>query len=248
MSFQGKTVLITGGGTGIGRETSLALAKEGAHLVIGNRNVERGEAVVDEIRKAGGKALFQKTDVTQHDQVEALVDRAVKEFGALHFAFNNAGVEGDMGPIHEQPIEASSKMFDINIKGVFFSMKYEIAQMLKGGGGAIVNNSSILGLKGMANLANYVATKHAVAGMTKSAALDYAKQNIRVNAVAPGPIETRMLTDIAGGDPHSFGEFVPMGRIGQPKEIANAVVWLLSDHGSYLTGHVLPVDGGWGAS
>lgn len=248
MTFQGKTALVTGGGSGIGKDTSLALAKVGANLVIGNRNVDRGEAVVAEIRKAGGNAVFQQTDVTKPDQVEALVDRAVREFGTLHLAFNNAGVEGDMGPLHEQDVDASSQLIDINIKGVFYSMKYQVTQMLKTGGGSIVNNSSIVGLKGMANLANYVATKHAVAGMTKSAALDYAKQKIRVNAVAPGPIETRMLNNVSGGQPQSFGEFVPMGRIGQPSEVTHAVLWLLSDDASYVSGHILPVDGGWNAS
>ena len=159
-------------------------------------------------------------------------------------AFNNAGVDGQQVPLHEQDIEKASFLFDVNIKGVFYCMKYEIEQMLKTGSGAIVNTSSIFGLNGYPGWSLYVATKHAVTGMTKAAALDYAKQNIRVNAVGPGPVETPLLTKGTGGDPHSYAAFVPMGRIGQPDEIADAVVWLLSDEARYVTGHTLPVDGG----
>jgi NAD(P)-dependent dehydrogenase (short-subunit alcohol dehydrogenase family) len=247
MSFKGKTAVITGGGTGIGRATALTLAKAGGNVVIGNRNVERGEEVVAAIQEAGGNAIFQQTDVAQPHQVKALIDRAVREYGGLQLAFNNAGVEGEIGPLHEQSIEASSLLIDVNVKGVFYAMKYEIEQMLDDGGGSIVNTSSILGLKGSADLANYVASKHAVVGLTRAAALDYAQQEIRINAVAPGPVETRMLTDVAGGDPHAFAQLVPMGRIGQPQEIADAVLWLLSAEAQFVTGHVLTVDGGWGA-
>ncbi|MCA9249350.1 MAG: glucose 1-dehydrogenase, partial [Planctomycetales bacterium] len=227
--------------------TALVLARAGARVVLGNRNVQRGEAVVAEIQSAGGTALFQQTDVADAQQVARLVHRAVDEFGPLHLAFNNAGVEGERAPLHEQSIDSASSLIDINVKGIFYAMKYEVEQMLASGGGAIVNTTSILGLRGSATLANYSASKHAIIGLTRSAALDYAEQNIRINAVAPGPIETRMLAEIAEGDPQSFARRVPMGRIGQPEEIAEAVLWLLSDKAGFVTGQVLPLDGGWTA-
>jgi len=247
MRFQDQVVLITGGATGIGRETALALGAQGARLVIGSRNADHGAEVVEAIRAAGGEAIFRPTDVTRPEQVKALVAAAVEQYGALHLAFNNAGIEGDTGPLHELSLEALSEVIDINVKGMLYALKYEVAQMLASGKGAIVNNSSILGLKAMANIAPYVASKFAVTGITRAAALDYASQGIRINAVAPGPIETRMLNDITSGDPHSFARYVPMARIGQPEEVAAAVVWLLSDEASYVTGHTLIVDGGWGA-
>jgi len=239
-----KVGIVTGGGTGIGRATALAMARAGASVAIGNRDVAKGEEVVALIRQASGPAVFQKTDVSKPDDVRGLIERAVKEFGQLDLAFNNAGVDGQQLPLHQQDIEQASFLFDVNIKGVFYCMKYEIEQMLKTGGGAIVNTSSIFGLNGYPGWSLYVATKHAVTGMTKAAALDYAKQNIRVNAVGPGPVETPLLAKGTGGDPHSYAAFVPMGRIGQPDEIADAVVWLLSDEAHYVTGHTLPVDGG----
>src|SRR5271154_6630904 len=240
----GKIGIVTGGGTGIGRATALAMAKAGAVLVIGNRDATKGEEVVRLIRQAGGRAAFQKTDVSKPADVKLLIERAVSEFGRLDLAFNNAGMDGQQVPIHEQDIEKAGALFDVNIKGVFYCMKFEIEQMLKTGGGAIVNTSSIFGLNGYPGWSLYVASKHAVTGMTKAAALDYAKKNIRVNAVGPGPVETPLLAKGTGGDPHSYAAFVPMGRIGQPNEIANAVVWLLSDEARYVTGHTLPVDGG----
>lgn len=247
MSLTGSVAVVTGGASGIGRETSLALGKAGVKLVIGNRNAQQGEDVVAAIKDAGGVAVFQQTDVTDAPQVRALVERAVQEFGSLDLAFNNAGVDGELKPLHEQSLESAIKVMDVNVNGVFYAMKYEIEQMLKQGHGAIVNTSSILGLKGTAKFGPYVASKHAVIGLTRSAALDYAQRGIRINAVAPGPIETPMLSSITGGDPQSFGQAVPMGRIGQPREITNAVLWLLSDEASFVTGHVLTADGGWGA-
>ena len=192
-SLAGKVGIVTGGGTGIGRATALAMAKAGAAVVIGNRDATKGEEVVRQIQQAGGRAVFQKTDVSKPDDVKALVERAVAEFGRLDLAFNNAGMDGEQVPLHEQDIDKASFLFDVNIKGVFYCMKYEIEQMLKTGGGAIVNTSSIFGLNGYPGWSLYVATKHAVTGMTKAAALDYAKRNIRVNAVGPGPVETPLL-------------------------------------------------------
>jgi NAD(P)-dependent dehydrogenase (short-subunit alcohol dehydrogenase family) len=243
-SLSGKVGIVTGGGTGIGRATALAMAKAGAMLLIGNRDATNGEEVVRLIRQAGGRAAFQKTDVSRPGDVKALVERAISEYGRLDLAFNNAGVDGQQVPLHEQDIEKASFLFDVNIKGVFYCMKYEIEQMLKTGAGAIVNTSSIFGLNGYPGWSLYTATKHAVTGMTKAAALDYAKRNIRVNAVGPGPVETPLLAKGTGGNPHSYASFVPMGRIGQPEEIADAVVWLLSDEARFVTGHTLPVDGG----
>src|SRR5258708_6742949 len=240
----GKISVVTGGGTGIGKATALAMARAGAIGVIGNGDAAKGEEVAGLLRKAGGKAVYQRTDVSRPADVQALVSRAVSEFGRLDLAFNNAGMDGEQVPLHEQDIEKASALFDVNFKGVFYCMKFEIEQMLKTGGGSIVNTSSIFGLNGYPGWSLYVATKHAVTGMTKAAALDYARQNIRVNAVGPGPVETPLLTKGTGGDPHSYAAFVPMGRIGQPEEIADAVVWLLSDEARYVTGHTLPVDGG----
>ena len=244
-NLKDKVGIVTGGGTGIGRATALAMAKARAVVVIGNRDAAKGEEVVALIRQAAGRAVFQRTDVSKPADVKALVERAVAEFGRLDVAFNNAGMDGEQVPLHEQDIDKAAVLFDVNIKGVFFSMKYEIEQMLKTGGGSIVNTSSIFGLNGYPGWSLYVATKHAVTGMTKAAALDYAKKNIRVNAVGPGPIETPLLAKGTGGDPHSYAAFVPMGRIGQPDEIADAVVWLCSDRAAFITGHALPIDGGW---
>jgi len=242
-SLANKVGIVTGGGTGIGRASALAMAKAGASLVIGNRNAELGEDVVRAIEQAGGHAAFQVTDVSKPDDAKALVERAVKEFGRLDLAFNNAGADGEQVPLHEQDIEKASFLFEVNIKGVFYCMRYEIEE-LRTGGGSIVNTSSIFGLNGYPGWSLYSATKHAVTGMTKSAALDYAKRGIRVNAVGPGPVETPLLAKGTGGDPHSYASFVPMGRIGQPEEIADPVVWLLSDEAQYVTGHTFPVDGG----
>jgi NAD(P)-dependent dehydrogenase (short-subunit alcohol dehydrogenase family) len=220
----------------IGRATALAMARAGAALVVGNRNSKQGEETIAAFRQGGGRAVFQSTDVTKPADVQ--------EFGRLDLAFNNAGTDGQQVPLHEQDIYKASFLFDVNIKGVFLCMKFEIDQMLKTGGGAIVNTSSIFGLNGYPGWSLYSVTKHAVTGTTKSAALDYAKRNVRVNAVGPGPIETPLLAKGTGGDPHSYASFVPMGRIGQPDEIADAVVWLLSDEARLVTGHTLPIDGG----
>lgn len=241
-SLADKVAIVTGGGTGIGRAAALAMARAGASLVIGNRDAELGEEVVRSIEQAGGHAVFQVTDVSKPEDANALVERAVKEFGRLDLAFNNAGTDGEQAPLHQQDIEKASLLFDVNIKGVFCCMKYEIAEMLRTGGGSIVNTSSTFGLNGYPGWSLYSATKHAVTGMTKSAALDYAKRGIRVNAVAPGPIETPML---AKGFAREGAPIVPMGRTGQPEEIADPVVWLLSDEARYVTGHTFPVDGGF---
>ncbi len=242
--LKGKVAIVTGGASGIGEAAAIAMARAGATVVIGSRDAAKGEGVVQATRRTRGRAIFQPTDVTKPAEVKALVERTVSEFGRLDIAHNNAGADGEQVPLHEQEIDGASFLFDVNIKGVFYCMKYEIEQMLTTGGGAIVNTSSIFGINGYPGWSLYSAAKHAVTGMTKAAALDYAKQNIRVNAVGPGPVDTALLAKGTGGDPHSYAAFVPMGRIGQPDEIGDAVVWLLSDEARYVTGHTLPVDGG----
>jgi NAD(P)-dependent dehydrogenase (short-subunit alcohol dehydrogenase family) len=249
--FEGKVALVTGGGSGIGRASALALAHEGAKVVIGNRNVQRGEETVAMIQKAGGTASFNKTDVTVAKDIEALVEHAVKTYGGLDLAFNNAGVEGDIAPTVEQTEANYDAVMNVNVKGVWLSMKYEIPRMLERGGGAIVNCSSVAGLIGFPNMSIYMASKHAVIGLTKVAALEYSAQGIRINAVNPAVIDTEMVDRIAAG----FGmnkqdDLVPLhpiGRLGRVEEIAEAVVWLCSKKSSFVTGHSLIVDGGFTA-
>src|SRR6202046_3445798 len=212
--LQHKVGIVTGGGTGIGRATALAMARAGACLVTGTRGAKLGEEVVRAIEQAGGRAVFQVTDVSKSEDAKALVDRAVNEFARLDLAFNNAGADGEQVPLHEQDIEKASLLFDVNIKGIFYCMKYEIEEMLRTGGGSIVNTSSIFGLNGYPGWSLYSATKHAVTGMTKSAALDYAQRGIRVNAVGPGPVETPLLARGTRGAPPHHPPFVPLGGIG----------------------------------
>jgi NAD(P)-dependent dehydrogenase (short-subunit alcohol dehydrogenase family) len=186
--------------------------------------------------------VFQRTDVSKPADVKGLVDKAVAEFGRLDVAFNNAGIDGEQVPLHEQDIDKAGVLFDVNIKGMFYFDEIRDRADVEHGRREYREHVVHLRAEPLSRL--YVATKHAVTGMTKAAALDYAKRNVRVNAVAPGPVETPLLAKGTGGDPHSYAAFVPMGRIGQPDEIADAVVWLLSDEARYVTGHTLPVDGG----
>src|SRR3954463_6134377 len=249
--FEGKIALITGGGSGIGRATAVAFGREGAQVVIGNRNVERGEETVAIIRKAGGRASFQRTDVSVAADVEALVEHTVKTCGRLDIAFNNAGSEGDVKPTIIDHTEATFDMImDVNVKGVWLSMKYEIPQMLKTGAGAIVNCSSVAGVIGFPGIGIYSASKHAVVGLTKAAALEFSAQNIRVNAVNPAVIDTEMLDRLADGmnvKKDDLIPFHPIGRLGRVEEVAEAVLWLCSDKASFVTGHSMMVDGGFTA-
>jgi NAD(P)-dependent dehydrogenase (short-subunit alcohol dehydrogenase family) len=249
--FNGKVALVTGGGSGIGRATALAFAREGAQVVIGNRNVKRGEETISMIRDAGGTASFQRTDVMGAADVEALVDHAVTTYGRLDMAFNNAGIEGEVKPTLVDQTEANfDAVMGINVKGVWLSMKYEIPRMLDQGGGAIVNCSSVAGVIGFPGIGIYSASKHAVIGLTKAAALEFSAQGIRVNAVNPAVIDTEMVDRLADGmnvKKDDLTTFHPIGRLGRVEEVAEAVLWLCSDKASFVTGHSMMVDGGFTA-
>ena len=247
MLLENKSAIVTGGASGIGRATALEMAREGAAVLVADIDAAGGASAVEEIRSAGGQAEFLRTDVAEEDQVRAMVARALEAFGGLDIAYNNAGVEGDQAALAEQDIARVRRVFDIMIVGVYLCMQHEIRAMLRAdgnGGGAIVNASSIWGLNCYPEWSPYMTSKHAVGGMTKTAALEYAKRGIRVNAVAPGPILTPLLLRGWNNDPTNASGRVPMGRIGTPEEVAHAVVWLCSEQASFVTGHILPVDGG----
>src|SRR5882724_10647101 len=222
----GRVVLITGGNAGIGRAAAIEFAKQGAKVVVSGRREREGQEVVAGIKASGGEAIFLRADVSKERDVKATIERTLATFGRLDCAFNNAGIEQALTPLPDQTEETYDQIMDINVKGVWLSLKHEIPAMLKTGGGAIVNTSSVSGLIGFAMVPVYVASKHAVIGLTKAVALEYATQQVRVNAVAPGTIETRMFRDLATApDVRQLLESAhPMGRIGQPEEIARAVV------------------------
>lgn len=246
--LEGKVILVTGGGSGIGRATALASAREGARVVVADVGVDGGEQTAAMINAAQGEAMFVKTDVTQAAEVEALVATAVSTYGRLDCAHNNAGIEGVFATTGDYPEDDWDRVLSINLKGVWLCMKYEIPRMLAQGGGAIVNTASLAGLVGAKRMPAYVASKHGVAGLTKTAALEYAKSGIRVNAVCPGIIHTPMVEraflsrrpDIEA----LLAQSEPLGRLGRPEEVAEAVLWLCSDAASFVTGHTLTVDGG----
>jgi NAD(P)-dependent dehydrogenase (short-subunit alcohol dehydrogenase family) len=246
--LQGKVGLVTGGTSGIGRETAVLFAKAGAKVVVAGRREVEGQQTVEQIRAAGGDGLFVKTDVSQATEVDVLVRKTVEQFGRLDIAFNNAGIEGVWAPIARQSEEDFDRTININLKGVWLCLKYELRQMLKqGGSGAIVNMASIIGLIGSAGVAAYSASKHGVIGLTKTAALENAKSGIRVNAVCPGFVETPM-SDRTLRVPAVHNHVVschPIGRLGKPMEVAEAVVWLCSDRSSFMTGQSLILDGGF---
>jgi NAD(P)-dependent dehydrogenase (short-subunit alcohol dehydrogenase family) len=247
--FADSVVVITGGGTGIGRATALAFAGQGARVVIGNRDQRRGQETVALIQAAGGTALYLPTDITQAAEVQRLIGTAVETFGQLDVLFNNAGTFGPIGPLAEQDEAALDQVLQTNVKGVFLGMKYGLAQMLAQGRGVIINNASTTGARNSTHgVSLYAAAKSAVISLTKSAALEYATRGIRVNAVAPGRIATEMLAIAGGGQPERFAAILPMRRLGTPEEVAEAVLWLASDAASFVTGHVLAVDGGYLAS
>lgn len=247
--FEDKVALVTGGGSGMGRATAIAFAEEGAKLAIADRDREGGELTARTIRNAGGQALFIETDVAVSRQVEAMVAKTVETYGRLDCAFNNAGITGKFGlKVADCAEEDWARVLAINLTGVFLCMKYEIPQMLKQGGGSIVNNASVGALVGSPGAAPYVVSKHGVAGLTKSAALEYAKRGIRINAVCPGFIRTpmmeRALVAGAGMSEKQMTAMEPIGRIGKPEEVAKVVVFLCSEDASYVIGLPMPVDGG----
>lgn len=251
MTLQHKqTVLITGALTGIGRATALAFAKEGANLVISGRKEALGETLKAELTALGAEVEFVRADVTDEVQVAALVRRTVERFGRLDVAVNNAGTEGELGYITGQTVANYRATFDTNVLGVLLSLKHELVVMTEQGAGAIINLSSVAGQVGMAGASVYAASKHAVEGLTKVAALEVAAAGIRINAVAPGPIETDMLNRFTGGNADAKAgllAMMPAKRGGQPSEIAQTIVFLASDKASYVTGQCLAVDGGFTA-
>ncbi len=241
-----QVVLITGALTGIGRATSLAFAKEGSRLVISGRHEEEGKKLVAELSELGAEAEFVRSDVRHEDDVRTLVDKTVERFGRLDVAVNNAGTEGTPGPVTEQTAETYAATFDTNVLGTLLSMKHELRVMLAQGGGSIINVSSTFGHTGGAGASVYAASKHAVEGLTKSAALEVAGSGVRVNAVAPGPIDTGMLARFTGTDERKAGLVakVPLKRAGRPDEMAETIVFLSSDKASFITGATIAADGG----
>ena len=244
--FKNKVAIVTGGSSGIGRATALAFAKKGAHVVVVDwaENTE----TIDLIKKYGVDALFIKCDVSKTAEVKAMVEKTIATFGRLDYAFNNAGIEGTSAQTADCTEENWDKTIGVNLKGIWLCMKYEIPEILKHGKGNIVNCASVAGLVGFGGLPAYVASKHGVIGLTKTAALEYAKMGIRVNVVCPGVIQTPMIDRLTGRNEKSIEQFTalePLGRFGKPEEIANAVIWMCSDEASFITGHAMAVDGGF---
>ena len=246
--LQGKVALVTGGGSGIGRATSLLLAKEGAKVMIADYVPDGAEKTVKMIRDAGGEASCIAADVSVTKQAEMIVNKTVETYGRIDCAHNNAGIEGKFADTIQCTEDNWDRVIAIDLKAVWLCMKYEIPQMLKNGGGSIVNTASIAGLLGFNNAPAYVAAKHGVVGLTRTAALEYAQKNIRVNCVCPGVIRTPMVERALDGGGLTESDVImaePVGRMGKPEEIAAGVLWLLSDASSFVTGHPLTIDGGW---
>ena len=245
--YKGKVAFVTGAGSGIGRATALAFAGAGASVMVADISEEGSRETARLIEEQGGRAFAVKCDVTRAEDVKVALDKTIEEFGRLDFAFNNAGIEQRNAAIADFEEDEWNRIIDTNLRGAFICMKYEIPLLLKQGGGAIVNVSSGAGVIGIKGGGAYAAAKHGIIGLTKSAALDYAGQNIRVNAVAPGYIATAMMDRFTGGTAEGRSKVVseePIGRMGEPEEIADAVLWLCSDASSFVIGHALIVDGG----
>jgi NAD(P)-dependent dehydrogenase (short-subunit alcohol dehydrogenase family) len=245
--LDGKVALVTGGASGIGRASALLMAAEGAKVVVSDVNNAGGNETVAQIRASGGDAIFSRADVSQSAQVAALIDEALNAYGKLDCAFNNAGVGGQLSQIHEKTEEEWGAVIAVNLTGVWLCMKYEIPALIANGGGAIVNMASVAGLQGFRYASAYSASKHGVIGITRTAALEYAKKNIRVNAVCPYFTDTPMVREMIETAPSMERMMIdasPMRRMGTVEEIAEGVVWLCSEKSSYITGHALPLDGG----
>lgn len=244
--FAEKVVIVTGGSFGIGKASAIAFAERGAKVVVADC-IEDKETI-DTITELGGEAIFVKCDVSKSADVKILVDKTIEKFGRLDYALNNAGIEGIVGNTIDCTEENWDKTVNVNLKGIWLCMKYEIPEMIKFGKGAIVNISSVAGIVGFQTLPAYVASKHGIVGLTKTTALEFAKQNIRINAVCPGTIKTPMFERFTGNKKEieqQYANMEPIGRIGMPEEVAEAVVWLCSDASSFVTGHAMLVDGGW---
>jgi NAD(P)-dependent dehydrogenase (short-subunit alcohol dehydrogenase family) len=247
ISFKNQVVMVTGGTSGIGKASALAFAKAGAKVAVSGRREAAGREVVAEIQAEGGESIFVQADVTREAEVKALVEKTLETYGRLDVAFNNAGLEW-AGPITDATEEDYRRVFDTNVWSVVVGMKYEIPAMLKTGGGAIINTSSVAGHIGMSGASLYIASKHAVEGLTKSAALEFAQQGLRINAVSPAVIETDMVQRFTGGNEDVLNHMRglhPIGRSGQPREVAEPVLFLASESASFITGTSLVIDGGW---
>lgn len=245
-NFKNKVAIVTGGSYGIGRATAIAFSKKGAKVVIADW-IEDKETL-NQIKANGADALFIKCDVSKAEDVHQMVKKTIETFGQLDYAFNNAGIEGIRGSTMDCSEENWDKTLAINLKGVWLCMKYELPELLKQGKGSIVNCASIAGMIGYPDLPAYVASKHGIIGLTKTAALEFAKSNIRINAVCPGVIKTAMIDRLTGNKKEAEDQYAsmePVGRLGTPEEVANAVLWLCSDEASFVTGHAMAVDGGW---
>jgi NAD(P)-dependent dehydrogenase (short-subunit alcohol dehydrogenase family) len=248
-ALAGKVALVTGGGSGMGRASALEFAAQGARVLVADYAAEGGERTAAVIKDKGGEALFVQVDVTNEAQVQAMIKKAVETWGRLDFAHNNAGIEGQLGPTADGTLENWNRVLATNLTGVWLCMKHEIPQMLKQGGGAIVNTASAAGLRAVEGFSAYCASKHGVIGLTRVASREYAKEKVRINAVCPGPIETPMLQRIMDVSkvtaPSSTAGATPIGRSGKAEEVARVVVWLCTPAASYVTGVAMPVDGGY---